>query len=232
LARVAPALLGPSYTRRLEALETETARLLERNRIARELHDSIGHALSVVTLQAGAARRRLGAHDPDFADEALDAIESTARSATAELDHVLGLLRDGAVRDNRDGRPALSLDSLQALIATTQRAGLTVHADVSCDLDGLPGVVSHEAYRIVQEGLTNALRHAPDGIAHLSVGRSRGRLLITITNATRGGVPRLTGRGMRGLAERVQALGGSLANDDADGTWRLAVELPLPRTRD
>ena len=127
VARVAPPLLGPSYPQRLQQLETETARLVERNRIARELHDSVGHALSVVTLQSAGARRRLHARDPEAAEAALEAIESTARAATAELDHMLGLLRDRA--GGAPHRPALGLGDLDSLVMATRRAGLEVRTE-------------------------------------------------------------------------------------------------------
>ena len=184
MARVAPPLLGPSYPQRLQQLETETARLVERNRIARELHDSVGHALSVVTLQSAGARRRLHARDAEAAEAALEAIESTARAATAELDHMLGLLRDRT--EAAPGRPALGLGDLDSLVMATRRAGLEVRTQVDGDLAELPPVVSREAYRIVQEGLTNALRHASEPTARLRLERRPERLVITLANPARG----------------------------------------------
>ncbi|HET9420991.1 MAG TPA: histidine kinase [Nocardioides sp.] len=229
VARVAPVLLGPSYPQRLQQLETETARLVERNRIARELHDSVGHALSVVTLQSAGARRRLQARDPEAAEAALEAIETTARAATAELDHMLGLLRD---RDGKTpGRPALGLGDLDSLVMATRRAGLEVGTQVDGDLADLPPVVSREAYRIVQEGLTNALRHASEPRARLRLERRPDRLLITLANPARASAARRRGsRGLTGLVERTRVLGGSVTHGSSDGTWELAVELPLPRS--
>ncbi|MGH3736473.1 MAG: sensor histidine kinase, partial [Micromonosporaceae bacterium] len=173
MARFAPLLLGPSYAERLHRLEAETARLVERNRIARELHDSVGHALSLITVQAGAAGKLL-ARDPGFAAEALRAIESASRSATGELDHMLGLLREGEAAARA---PAPELSALPELLAATRTAGLEVTAELDGDLDTVPGVVSREAYRIVQEGLTNALRYAT-GEARLSVTRRDGALRL------------------------------------------------------
>ena len=228
MARVAPLLLGPSYPQRLQQLETETARLVERNRIARELHDSVGHALSVVTLQSAGARRRLQAHDPEAAEAALEAIETTARAATAELVHMLGLLRDRA--DATPAHPAIGLGDLDSLVMATRRAGLDVRAQVNGDLADLPPVVSREAYRIVQEGLTNALRHAAEPRAKLLLERRPEQLVITLTNPARtSGSRRRGSRGLTGLEERSRALGGSVTHTDADGTWELVVELPLPR---
>ena len=155
LAALAPVLLGPSYAERLAAV---AARATERNRIARELHDSIGHALSLVTVQASAARKVIG-HDPGFAEQALGTIENTSRRAMADLDHMLGLLRDDPRRP-RATTPVPHLDSLDELIDAARSAGLTVQVSRSGALSDLPVLVSREAYRVVQEGLTNALKHA------------------------------------------------------------------------
>ena len=229
VARAAVPLLGPSYPQRLQQLETETARLVERNRIARELHDSVGHALSVVTLQSAGARRRLQADDPAAAEAALEAIESTARAATAELDHMLGLLRDRA--ESAPDRPALGLGDLDSLVMATRRAGLEVRTDLDGDLAGLPAVVSREAYRIVQEGLTNALRHASEPHARLRLVRRPEQLVITLTNPARASATRRRGsRGLTGLAERTRALGGSVTHSNGEGTWELVVDLPLPKS--
>ncbi|GAB2899974.1 sensor histidine kinase [Streptomyces mayteni] len=122
LARLAPALLGPTPADRLAAAERRAADLAVRNRLARELHDSVGHALSAVTLQAGAARTVLGS-DPGFAREALVAIEETARQAVAELDTVLGLLRD---EDPAGRGSAPTLADLDGLLDRVRAAGLTV----------------------------------------------------------------------------------------------------------
>ncbi|WP_059009392.1 sensor histidine kinase [Streptomyces specialis] len=155
LARPAPALLGPTPADRLAAAEERAADLAARNRLARELHDSVGHALSTVTLQAGAARRVLDA-DPGFAREALAAIEATARDAVAELDAVLGLLRE---EDATATAPAPTLADLPGLLARIRAAGVPVTLTRDGDRPP-PALVSREAYRIVQEGLSNALRHA------------------------------------------------------------------------
>lgn len=179
----APVLLGPSPEERAARLEQHARRLAERNRLARELHDSVGHALSVVTVQAAAAGRVLDTN-PDFARDALDAIQTAARRALGDLDHVLGILRQetpnptthpsthpgthpsdhgqpGQPHAGHAGpAPAPGLDDLDALLATTRAAGVTVHTTRSGDLDAIPTAVSREAYRIIQEGLTNALRHA------------------------------------------------------------------------
>ncbi len=231
MARVAPALLGPSYAQRLHRLETETSRLAERNRLARELHDSVGHALSVVTLQSAGARRRLRADDPASAEAALEAIETTAREAAAELDQVLGLLRESPGTETGQRRPEPTLDDLEFLVTATRRAGLEVDVHTTGELRDLPRVVSREAYRMVQEGLTNALRHAAEPRARLGLDRGPERLLVTLANPARpAGRRGAGGRGLTGLEERARALGGTLTHRLRDGTWELAVRLPLPRS--
>ncbi|MGW6823228.1 histidine kinase [Streptomyces sp. NPDC055005] len=169
LARLAPVLLGPAPADRLAAAEERAADLAVRNRLARELHDAVGHALSAVTLQASAARRVLD-RDPAFVREALTAIEETTRRTVGELDAVLGLLRegegegvpDGPSRPGTEPAPTLAGD-LTGLLARSRAAGtpITAHLDPgrAGDWARLPAITSREAYRIVQEGLSNALRH-------------------------------------------------------------------------
>ncbi|MFE9958210.1 sensor histidine kinase [Micromonospora sp. NPDC005299] len=228
-ASMAPVLLGPAQAERIAALEARSARLAERNRLARELHDSVGHALTVATLQAGAARELLDT-DPEFTRRALRAIEETSRRAMDDLDHVLGLLRETA-----DGRaaapiaPQATLDGLDRLVADTRAAGLAVESRVSGTLGGLPAVVSREGYRIVQEGLTNAARHGR-GPVRLRVAVPDGRLEIELVNALRGTTgPGGGGRGLDGMRERVLLLGGQLTAGPEGDRWRVRVSLPAPR---
>jgi signal transduction histidine kinase len=228
LVRWAPAVLGPTATERIELLERRTTALVERNRLARELHDTVGHALSLVTLQAGAARKVLDT-DPEFARTALAAMEESARSALTDLDHVLGLLRD----DRASTLPQLTLGDVPRLVEATRAGGITVEVDATDGLDTVPAVVSREAYRIVQEGLTNAVRHAGLEPAELTVGllirTEPGSLRLELTNPV--GSARRTrsgggGRGLAGIRERVAVLRGSVDAGTSDGTWRLAVALP------
>lgn len=153
LARWAPRLLGPTPADRLAAAEQRAAELAVRNRLARELHDSVGHALSAVTLQASAARRVFDS-DPAFVREALAAIEETTWRTVGELDSVLGLLRQGD--DEAAGGAGPGLTGLDGLLS---RTGVKVSYTAAGDLAAVPELVSREAYRIVQEGLSNALRH-------------------------------------------------------------------------
>nr|WP_203611391.1 histidine kinase [Streptomyces cyaneofuscatus] len=240
LARRVPVLLGPTPEDRLAAAERRAADLAVRNRLARELHDSVGHALSAVTLQAGAARRVLD-RDPEFVRRALTAIEETTRRTVGELDAVVGLLRrdeEPGSGDPGDEGTAYGpgLDALDGLLA---HCGVPV----AYEREGDPGdlrvvvpVVSREAYRIVQEGLSNVLRHGgsgPSPVRLLIAVRER-ELEIVMENPL-GERPAVVrpggGRGLRGVEERAALLGGRSEAGPYDGTdgstWRLAVRLPL-----
>ncbi|MBZ9642172.1 sensor histidine kinase [Streptomyces sp. PSKA30] len=226
LARWAPALLGPTPEDRLAAAEARAADLAVRNRLARELHDSVGHALSAVTLQASAARRVLDT-DPEFVREALAAIEDTTRRTVGELDAVLGVLRDGDAPGTAPA-PTLAAD-LDCLLRRTRASGLRVTATVDAGPAALPPVLSREAYRIVQEGLSNALKHAGDGAAvRLRIEVTDGHLEITVENPV-ASTPELRpggGHGLRGIADRARLLGGTTRAGAAQGMWRLYVRLP------
>ncbi|WP_435224854.1 sensor histidine kinase [Streptomyces sp. Tue6028] len=246
LARWAPRLLGPTPEDRLAAAERRAADLAVRNRLARELHDSVGHALSAVTLQAGAARRVLDT-DPDFVREALTAIEDTTRRTVGELDAVLGMLREGDDRERRPGpdaaagsghrepaTPTLDAD-LDGLLRRTRAGGLCVTAAVEMRPETLPPLVSREAYRIVQEALSNALKHAGPGTRvtlriALTGDGPRTELCMTAENPVSRAVPAPRpggGHGLRGIADRARLLGGTAEAGPADGLWRLAVRLPV-----
>lgn len=229
LADRAPVLLGPTPDDRLAAAERRAAELAVRNRLARELHDSVGHALSAVTLQAGAARRVLDS-DPELVRAALTAIEETTRRTVGELDTVLGLLR----RDDHDGAGAPDapsgpgLDALDGLLA---HCGLPVAHTADGDPGTVPGAVSREAYRIVQEGLSNALRHGGRGQpVRLRITVGAGELDIALDSPLpeRPAVVRPGGgHGLRGIAERAVLLGGRTEAGPYDGGWRLSARLPL-----
>ncbi|MCX5202008.1 histidine kinase [Streptomyces sp. NBC_00237] len=240
LARCAPVLLGPTPADRLAAAERRAADLAVRNRLARELHDSVGHALSAVTLQAGAARKVLDSgrvSDVEFVREALAAIEDTTRRTVGELDAVLGVLR--RAEDAPEGQSDLmgpTLGSLEGLLA---RSGVPVTRTGDGDdaLAKVADAVSREAYRIVQEGLSNALRHGggqPVALAvRLNHDAVRGEELeIEMANplperpapVRPGG-----GRGLRGMAERTVLLGGrtEAGPHEDEGVWRITARLPL-----
>jgi signal transduction histidine kinase len=222
-ARLAPVLLGPSAADRLARLERQAESLMERNRLARELHDSVGHALTVTTLQAGAAVRLLDT-DPEFARRALTAIEETGRTALEDLDQVLGLLREDASAKT----PQRTLADLGGLFEQTRSAG--VELDVGIDgIEVIPPVVSREAYRIVQEGLTNALRHAGKVRVTVRLAVRASRMELEMTNPVGEASPIRPGggRGLGGIRERVTILGGRMSAGADDARWRVFVAIPI-----
>ncbi|MFD5800662.1 sensor histidine kinase [Streptomyces sp. NPDC127020] len=216
----ARALLGPSAAERLTALEERTEQLLERNRIARELHDSIGHALTVAVVQAGAAR---AANSPEFTERALTAIEETGRAALEDLERVLGVLRE--TRTPVSSRPTLA--DAGRLLESARVSGAEIDAEVTGPLETLPGPVSREGYRILQESLTNVLRHAGAVPTRVRVAVAEGALTLEVRNPlpdTRSSSAR--GSGLRGIRERAALLGGLAHTGPDAGDWRVRVELP------
>jgi signal transduction histidine kinase len=214
-------LLGPSRAEQLAALEERTEQLLERTRIARELHDSIGHALTVAVVQAGAART---AGDPEFTERALGAIEETGRAALEDLERVLGVLREAE-------RPVSSRPTLvdaDRLLESARASGAKVDAEVTGPLETVPGPVSREGYRILQEALTNVLRHAGAVPVRVRIGVADGTLDLEVRNpltAAISGPGR--GSGLRGIRERAALLGGRAYTGPDEGDWQVHAELPL-----
>ncbi|MBL1097364.1 sensor histidine kinase [Streptomyces coffeae] len=216
-------LLGPSAKERLAKLEERTERLLERNRIARELHDSLGHALTLAVVQAGAAR---AAADPDVTDQALETIEETGRAALADLDRVLMVLRE-------PGRPAATrpgLGEADRLLDSARSSGARVDAEVTGPLEDVPGPVSREGYRMLQEALTNVLRHAGPVPVRVRIAVETARLRLEVRNPlTAAATVTATGggSGLHGIRERATLLGGKArAGRDGD-QWLLHVDLPM-----
>lgn len=229
LRRLAPRLLGPSAAERL-ALAAERARLLaERNRLAHELHDSIGHTLTATTIQAAVAGEVLSA-DPAAARAALRSIEESSRAALEDLDYVLGVLRE----EQAGTAPTRTLADLPELLDRLRHAGAVLEPELSGELAQVQGTLSRAAYRILQEGLTNALRHGAGGPIRLRVAAAADGLELSVVNATGVATGRsphafpTSGHGLPGLAERVRLLHGSIeAGPDGPGHWRLAVRLPV-----
>ncbi|MYV97963.1 two-component sensor histidine kinase [Streptomyces sp. SID3343] len=226
LTTLSTRLLGPSQSERLVLLERRTEQLLEHNRLARELHDSIGHALSVTVLQAGAARQLLDT-DPVFADKALGAIEETGRRALEDLERMLLLLRESP----EPAAPRPGLAEMQSLVDSTRAAGARVELSMLGTLETVPPVISREGYRIVQESLTNVLRHAGPVLVEVSVSVDTESVELTVRNGIgeSSELPRRTGggSGLRGIRERAALLGGEATAGPHDGYWRVRVRLPL-----
>ncbi|MFF7967678.1 sensor histidine kinase [Streptomyces sp. NPDC007903] len=221
ITRCARWLLGPSAAERLAALEERTEQLLERTRIARELHDSIGHALTVAVVQAGAAR---AAGDPEFTGRALTAIEETGRAALEDLERVLGVLREA--ERPVSARPTLA--DADRLLESARASGAEVDFVVTGAVESLPGPVSREGYRILQESLTNVLRHAGAVPVRVRVTAGGRQLALAISNPLPPGLsPARGGSGLRGIRERAALLGGSARTGPEAGDWLVRAELPL-----
>lgn len=218
---LAPRLLGQGAADRLAASRAESARLAARNRIARELHDSVGHALSVVVIQSEAASRLIAA-DPEYASQAMAAVGETARGALAELDAVIGALREDKERPRA---PQRDLSDLETLVA---ESGVAVELDVTGDTDAISRLASREIYRIVQESLTNVLRHADEPRATVLIAVEERECTVAVTSpATRRPRPRAGGRGLIGMAERAAVLGGTAETDWTPWHWTVRAAMPI-----
>ncbi|MGW0363490.1 sensor histidine kinase [Streptomyces sp. NPDC002990] len=227
----APRLLGPSAAERLALAAERELLLAERNRIAHELHDSIGHTLTAATIQAAVAGELLSA-DPVAARAAMRSIEESTRVALEDLDYVLGVLRE----EQSGTAPARTLGDLSELLDRLRHAGAVVEPELSGELGQVQGTLSRAAYRILQEGLTNALRHGAGGPIGVRVAVGPGGVDLAVVNRIgdrtgpgpgRGGF-RSSGHGLPGLAERVRLLHGEFeAGADGTGHWRLVVRLPV-----
>ncbi len=236
-AAAAPRLLGSETELRISALEQSTRRLVDRTRLARDLHDTIGHALTASLLQATAARRTLAPVadrplQPEFARQALEHIETNTRTALAELDRVLTVLRteDGGAEPAAWSAPALA--DLEGLLAGLRDGGLPVALVVDGDVDDVPPALQELAYRVVQEGTTNVLRHAGCPLTVAQVARSGDVLVVRVCNERASQLDSRPGpgggRGLAGLRERTAAAGGTLsAEPTPSGGFELSVTLPL-----
>lgn len=219
LARLAEAL-------RLEReKQAEVAVAAERTRISRELHDAVAHTVSVMTLQVGVVRRRLS--DRPTEESTLRAAEGLGRQAVDELRRIVGLVTEG---ETATLAPLPSLAHLDELLAPVRSTGTSVEAVVEGDLGGLPHAVDMSAYRIVQEALTNALRHAPgaDVRVEVAVDRREVRLTVVDGGATRHPRPHPAGgHGTVGMRERASVLGGELEAGPEGAGYAVRARLPL-----
>jgi signal transduction histidine kinase len=237
------------YMAKLEALNLQLAEeqelrsrwavAAERSRIARELHDVVAHSVSVMVVQAGAARRTVAA-SPGQAATALGQIESTGRQALVELRRLLGLLRDDGQAADAALAPQPSLANLESLAAAAREAGLPVEVRVEGEPRPLPAGVDLSACRIVQEALTNSLKHAGPARARVRVRYGREALEVQVTDDGRlesafgrrlsdsDRQSRRSGHGLIGMRERVAIFGGTLeAGARPGGGYRVAARLPL-----
>ncbi|WP_056009538.1 sensor histidine kinase [Plantibacter sp. Leaf314] len=219
-------------TREAEARRRVTE---ERLRIARDLHDTVAHQISVISLNAGVASRSLESR-PEKAKEALVSIRRASRTVLGEIGDLLEVLRsDGgdAGAGFRGTLPQPGLDRLEALIAEFTTAGLDITTRIAPDAPKLSTATDTVAYRVVQEGLTNALKHGPERRAHVLVESGDGRIVVSVSNPTAPGVPSgqldgtpTTGHGLLGIRERVAAVRGTVDVGPTPGGWRLSATLP------
>ena len=197
----------------------------ERARIARELHDVVAHAVSVMVLQVGAVRHKLPGELAEDKD-ALTDVERAGRAALAEMRRLLGAMHDG---EDADLAPQPGLDSLDALVERVGRAGLPVRLQVEGDAVPLPHAVDLSAYRIVQEGLTNSLKHAKASRADVTVSYGKNAVQLEVRDdgvgmAASDGL----GHGLVGIRERVKIYGGEMTAGSApEGGYVLSARLPL-----
>jgi signal transduction histidine kinase len=233
IAFLAATLLGwglQTRRRRIEGFEVEQAEATrqaaadERLRIAQELHDVVAHSLGVIAVQAG-----VGLHvmddDPAEARRALEHISRMSRSSLTEIRWLLGRVR------NDDGTPAYSpapgLGDLRRLVDEVGRTGLVVDLRVDGEADAVPPGVGLAAYRITQEALTNAVRHAHAGRAEVHVGLAPGVLAIEVLDDGRGGTVDGGGHGLVGMQERAAVYGGTVdAGPGPSGGFRVQARLP------
>jgi signal transduction histidine kinase len=225
----AAVFLGDAVRTRREQIAGAADRAVaeERLRIAQDLHDSVAHAMATINVQAGAAAHVIERR-PEAAREALTAIQRASGEVLDELAALLNVLRDPEAPADRSPTPGL--DDLPRLVASTTSAGLTVDLDVTGTLEGVSTPVSTAAYRIVQESLTNVVRHAGATTAKVRVTRSLAGLDVEVVDrgpGVDGAISNGTGRGIQGMRERAEATGGRLeAGPGPDGGFRVRAMWP------
>ena len=207
------------------------ATMAERLRIARELHDLVAHSTGIIAIQAGSGRRVFDAR-PDEARDALAAIEAISRETLAGLRRmVTGLRRTdpepGAGQVSLGAAPGLA--DIDRLAATARDAGVQVEVDWHGSREPLPADIDLSAFRIIQEAVTNVVRHAGTGHCQVAIDQRDGQLSIEVTDSGRGGSMAGTGYGITGMRERAALLDGHFsAGPRPDGGFRVAIRLPVP----
>jgi signal transduction histidine kinase len=203
----------------------------ERLRIARELHDVVAHTMATINVQASAAAQLLTKR-PEEAAESLAAIRAASKEGLRELRAILNVLRHADEPDDPT-EPAPGLARLDALAAGVRQAGLPVTVSVTGDARPLPAVIDLAAFRIIQEALTNSIRHAGPATASVTIGYQEAALLVEIADTGRGATVRSednggSGHGLRGMRERATAAGGTIEiGPGPSGGFRVAARFPL-----
>jgi signal transduction histidine kinase len=206
-------------------LMTKDAVLTERTRIAREMHDAVGHRVSLMALQAGAIE--MAADDSERVVELARNVQTAGRQALEELRQMVGVLRGGEADGSAPLGPQPGLDDLARLVDQSRAAGMDVELNAPPAMDVDP-VVGRAAYRIVQEALTNAGKHATGAPVRVTVERPSGQLVVRVLSGSGVGAAAVSGGfGLVGLAERVRTLGGRLtAEPRLDGGFLVEAVLP------
>jgi signal transduction histidine kinase len=200
--------------------ERQLAAAEERARIARDLHDSAGHAINVILVQAGAARL-LQQQNPERARQALETVEEVARETIHEIDRLVGALRE---EGSANVEPPPGLAALAGLVERYRAAGLDVNVETHGPRRSLPRGADQAAYRILQEALTNAARHGRGG-AEVDIAFGDSAVEITVTNPSAADAG-ADGHGLVGMRERAALLGGTLETGTSNGDFRLRARLP------
>lgn len=208
--------------------EAENLVAVERARIARELHDVVAHYLTLIVIQAGAAQTVMESGHPSRSH--IDAVESASRRALEEMRRMVGVLRLSGTPSPSERTPQPSLVDLETLVANTRSAGRSVALVTFGDLGDLPAGIDLSAYRIIQEALTNVVRHSTATQTNVTVDRQPETLTITVEDngAPMEATPHPAGVGLIGMRERVNLLGGRLiAGNETLGGWTVRAEIPL-----
>jgi signal transduction histidine kinase len=233
--------LGQAFRRRAEhtdELQARTAELAaqrdrlaeaaaraERARIARELHDIVGHGLSITVLQLAGASALLENGRAEQAGERLASTERTARQTLTEMRRLLGLLDEGA---DPTLAPQPGLDQLEALIEATRRAGAQITTEVTGTPAALPPSLDLTVYRVLQEALTNVLKHAHPPVCTVRIGHEPHELALEVCDAGRTATPAPAGRGLAGMRERITVFGGTLNTGvTPTGGFTVCARLPV-----
>ena len=215
---------------RTDLLRAQTV-MAERLRIARELHDIVAHSIGIIAIQAGAGRRVFDAR-PAEARDALAAIEATSRETLSGLRRMvtgLRLAEPGPGPGQAPLGPAPGLAGIERLAAMTLEAGVKVEVDWRGSREPLPADIDLSAFRIIQEAVTNVVRHAGTGQCRVLIDQQDGYLSIEVTDSGRGGSVAGTGYGITGMRERAALLGGDFsAGPRPGGGFRVAARLPVP----